>query len=50
MNKTIAVIGATGLVGGYLARAFAKDNQHKKIIPTTHSITQEGFEPLDITD
>lgn len=50
MEKRIAVIGGSGLVGGYLLREFAAGKQYREIIPTSYSVRREGFYPLDMTD
>ncbi len=49
MEKTVAIIGGSGLVGGYLTRVFKEAQGYKKVVPTTHSIQRERFYPLDIT-
>ncbi len=49
MEKTVAIIGGNGLVGGYLTRIFKGSQTYKKVVPTTHSIQKEGFYSLDIT-
>lgn len=49
MKKTVAIIGGSGLVGGYLTRIFKGAQTYKKVVPTTHSIQKKGFYPLDMT-
>lgn len=49
MEKPVAIIGGSGLVGGYLTRIFKESQTCKKVVPTTHSIQKEGFYLLDMT-
>lgn len=48
MEKTVAVIGGSGLVGGYLTRVLRKTQRYKEITPTACSAQKKGFSLMDI--